>query len=65
MLLAKGWIIKIPLVDKPLSDLKIETLKKKRLFYSLYKKNARTLAQLSFKCRGSHFQLHTKGRRVS
>ena len=31
MLPAKGWIIKIPLVDKPLSDLKIEALKKKRI----------------------------------
>ena len=30
-MLAKGWIIKIPLVDKQLSDLKIETLKKKRI----------------------------------
>ena len=34
LLLAKGWIIKIPLADqqyKPLSDLKIETLQKKRI----------------------------------
>ena len=41
MLLAKGWIIKIHLVEKPLSDLKIETLKRREsetLFNSLYKK---------------------------
>ena len=53
LLLAKGWIMKMFLLDKPLSDLQIETLKQKRsrnIVLFLVLKKYEDIGPLSIKC---------------